>query len=236
MRKKFLQMMVILCLILSSTAFAATPSGVSIVGYDNDTNYLAEMMTAAKDGSKYALMVGAMYENQRNLKIEAINSTDRPTHFFDTYTNPQDIVSAIDNYVMPQMYTDQDVIMIAKVIYAESRGIKSESEQACIAWTILNRVDAGYAPNIYGVITAKNQFAYRSNSPTVDDYGRDLTILAEDVLGRWQAEKRGEQDVGRVLPSNYYWYSGHSGHNYFRKSCNCFSKTWNYSLPSPYDN
>lgn len=38
-------------------------------------------------------------------------------------------------------YTEQDVIDIAKVLYNECRGVGSKTEQACVAWTILNRAD-----------------------------------------------------------------------------------------------
>ena len=40
-----------------------------------------------------------------------------------------------------QRYTDTDAKMIARVIWGEARGIKSQTERACIAWTILNRCD-----------------------------------------------------------------------------------------------
>lgn len=131
-------------------------------------------------------------------------------------------------------YTDQDALMLAKVTYCESRGIASKTELACVMWTILNRYDAGYSNSILSVILAPNQFAYRSSAPTVNDYGVDLLALAYDVLNRWNMEKNGETDVGRVLPANYLWYSGNGKHNNFRNQFRGGSY-WNYSLPSPYD-
>lgn len=132
-------------------------------------------------------------------------------------------------------YSDLDTVaaMIAKTIYGEARGIYSITEQACIIWTILNRVDAGYG-TIEEVITAPYQFAYRSGFPTTDDYDRDLVELAKDVIARWEAEKTGVADVGRVLPKGYLWYSGDGRHNYFRNSYRG-SQNWNYSLTSPYE-
>lgn len=133
-------------------------------------------------------------------------------------------------------YSDRDAacIMIAKVIYGEARGIESVTEQACIAWTILNRVDAGYG-TIEEVVTAPYQFCYRRNAPTIDDYGRDLTALAEDVISRWEREKAGESNIGRVLPKEYLYYWGNGRHNFFAKAYRNYSSPWDYSLESPYD-
>lgn len=129
---------------------------------------------------------------------------------------------------------EQIALMIARVMYRESRGIKSETEMACVAWTILNRVDAGYG-NIYRVITMPYQFAYDEYAPTVSDYGYDLVTIAKDILLRWEREHAGEIEVGRVLPKDYLWYNGYSGHNWFRNVYDDLSNPWNYSLPSPYE-
>lgn len=134
-------------------------------------------------------------------------------------------------------YTDLDTVatMIAKTIYGEARGTYSITEQACIIWTMLNRVDAGYG-TLEEIITAKYQFAYKASFPTTDDYGRDLVALAKDVIARWESEKSGKTDVGRVLPQGYLWYSGDGSHNYFRNSYSNYSQRWDYSLSSPYEN
>jgi len=140
--------------------------------------------------------------------------------------------SSVGSYT--KKYSAADATMMAKVMYKEARGIQSRTEIACVGWTILNRVDAGYG-SIQAVITAPNQFAYSSSAKTVSDYGYDLVALATDVCDRWSREKAGQGDVGRVLPKGYLWYSGYGGHNHFR---NAFSggTQWNYSLPSPYEN
>lgn len=135
------------------------------------------------------------------------------------------------NYM--KFYTDNDAVMLAKVTFCEARGISNKVELACIMWTILNRYDAGYASSISGVILAPNQFAYRNSAPMVNDYGVDLLELAYDVLDRWNTEKNGQTNVGRVLPVNYLWYSGDGRHNYFRDAFRGGNR-WNYSLPSPY--
>lgn len=132
-----------------------------------------------------------------------------------------------------KQYTATDAVMMARVMFLEARGIKSKTEIACIGWTILNRVDAGYG-SIQKVITAPNQFAYRASASTTSDYGYDLVALATDVLDRWSREKAGQAAVGRVLPKGYLWYAGDGKHNYFRNQYKGGTR-WTYSLPSPYE-
>lgn len=131
-----------------------------------------------------------------------------------------------------QYYTEEEVIMVAKVLYHECRGIPSDTEKACVAWTICNRVDAGYGSTISRVVTAHGQFAYGHYTPVWDE----LYDLAKDVLTRWNHEKNGAFNVGRVLPKDYLWYSGDGRHNYFRNHYNAAYGYWDYSIESPYDN
>ena len=109
--------------------------------------------------------------------------------------------------------------MIAKTIYGEAQGIWSLTEQAAVAWTICNRADStgyGMGKSIKYVVTFQDQFhGYSPYHPVYDDYGRDLRILAADVIIMWQMEKDG-YDVMRVLPKEYKWFSGLDGHNVFR--------------------
>lgn len=128
-------------------------------------------------------------------------------------------------------YTESDAIMIAKTLRNECYGMKSTTEMACVPWIILNRVDAGCADGtIAGVVSAKYQFAYNVKTEVTEPY----LSIAYDVLTRWQNEKNGQVEVGRVLPNDYYAFGGHDGHNWFRHSYNDYSVIWGYSLKSPY--
>lgn len=146
-------------------------------------------------------------------------------------TSSQASASAGDGYT--RQYTSTDAVMMARVMFLEARGIQSKTEIACVGWTILNRVDAGYG-SISTVITAPNQFAYSASASTTSDYGYDLIALATDVLDRWSREKAGQTNVGRVLPKGYLWYAGDGKHNYFRNQYQGGTR-WDYSLPSPYE-
>lgn len=72
-----------------------------------------------------------------------------------------------------------------------------------------------------------------NESTTVDD---SLLDLASDVLWRWNSEKNGEAEVGRVLPKEYTYFAGRGGHNYFRNGFDGEYSIWDYSLESPYEN
>lgn len=142
----------------------------------------------------------------------------------------EDYKVEIDEQPSEPIYTDDDAAIIAKIMYSECGSIKSDTEKACIAWVILNRVDAGYGDSISIVATAPSQFGYKSNMPIKDN----LLKLSYDVLERWSKEKKGETEVGRVLPKDYFWYCGDGAHNYFRNAYTG-GKSWDYSLVSPYD-
>jgi hypothetical protein len=107
-----------------------------------------------------------------------------------------------------------DVSALAAVMYIEARGLDTR-EVAMVGWCVLNRVDRGDG-TIPGVCYS-NQFAlYHTNSAYHNS--TEYAWLAEDILTRWYLEKMGEVDVGRVLPKDYYWFTGNGKHNYFRNS------------------
>lgn len=160
------------------------------------------------------------------------SNTD-PTH--PNTLESVDLYSGVLDYsVTYNADTETEAVMLAKLIRGEARGIWSQTEQACVVWTVLNRVDAGMYSSVYAAITAPYQFAYNAYASTYDDYGRDLTALARDVLYRWRLEHEGQTDVGRVLPAGYCWYSGDGRHNYFRSSYYGSGAIW-FGLVSPYE-
>lgn len=244
MTKRCLILVMSLCLLWGvGTAGAASvlPEGVTVASYREDTDYLSLMEDCAAAGTPHAIMIGAIYERQRNLKIQTEGQMYEETFFFDCFDGEQ-ILAEIQAYQTPvvqvaatrlptvQYYSEEEVRIVAKIIYREARGIPSNTEKACVAWTICNRVDAGYAGSVKAVATAPNQFAYRANTPVTDE----LYWLAGDVLARWNREKNGESEVGRVLPPDYTHFTGNGKHNIFRNAYRG-GTVWNYSWPSPYE-
>lgn len=234
---------VIFFVILTTIASARVPNGVDIENFDANVNYMTEMYECAKLNTDHSLIVGAIYEQQRNLKIDFLNLSEyEKTDFFKEENTGEQILTCIENYLnvtkddfnYEDYYTTNDVNMLAKVAYCESRGIKSKTEIACVMWVILNRVDNDNFPDtISDVVLQPNQFAYRSNASTVSDYGYDLKILATDVLNNWAKEKAGRTDYIRCLPKEYLYYGGDDIHNYFRTSYLGGAK-WDYSYGYPY--
>lgn len=131
-----------------------------------------------------------------------------------------------------KLYTEADVEMLARLIYTEARGVRSKTEQAAVVWVVLNRLDN---PNrlqktIAEVVCAPYQFDYRPWVPVTDEF----KALAADVLERWQAEKSGVEDVGRVLPPEYQYFEGWGGRNWFSAKWKS-QEYWGWGLASPYE-
>lgn len=131
-----------------------------------------------------------------------------------------------------KLYTEADVEMLARLIYTEARGVRSKTEQAAVVWVVLNRLDNPNRPQktIADVVCAPYQFDYRPWAPVTDEF----KALAVDVLERWQAEKDGQADVGRVLPPEYQYFEGWGGRNWFSAEWRS-DEYWDWSLPSPYE-
>lgn len=129
----------------------------------------------------------------------------------------------------------KDVEAIARMLWGEARGVKSDAEKAACVWCVLNRVDdtSGLWPDtIIGVLTQANQFSgYSPRNPVTDA----LYALARDVLIRWIRERSGETDVGRVLPAEYVYFTGDGERNYFYTAWPAgVTAAWTWELPGPY--
>lgn len=106
----------------------------------------------------------------------------------------------------------EDVEAIARTLYGECRGAETVAEQEAVAWVILNRLDAGYADTVLGVVSEPGQFAgYSPEHPLWPE----LVEIARRVLTLHHREQRGE-NVARVLPLEYLWFSGDGMKNTFR--------------------
>ena len=140
--------------------------------------------------------------------------------------------SEIDIPNIEKKYKDE-IPYIARTVWGEARGC-SKTEQAAVIWCILNRVDSSirYMPdNIIDVVTQKHQFLGYVKTFPVTKKIRELVI---DVLTRWEMEKAGVENVGRVLPPEYMWFHGDGWHNHFRDSYRGGNR-WDWSLDSPYE-
>ena len=106
----------------------------------------------------------------------------------------------------------EDVEAIARTLYGECRGAETVAEQEAVAWVILNRMDAGYADTVLGVVSAPGQFAgYDPAHPLWPE----LVEIARRVLTLHHREQLGIS-VPRVLGREYLWFSGDGIRNTFR--------------------
>jgi len=128
--------------------------------------------------------------------------------------------------------SDEDIDILAQLVWAEARGVDSKAEQAAVIWCALNRVDDERWPDtIAEVVTQPGQFAYSKHDPVTTE----LRELAKDVVSRWIDEKLGAAEVGRVLPREYVFFAGRHGHNRFRTAYEGNGEYWDWSLPNPYE-
>jgi hypothetical protein len=170
-----------------------------------------------------ALLLGvatAPAESEAAPPVEPVQITHTPVEPFPE-TEPAPL---------PKQWTDEEAAALAKMLWGEVRGVPSDMEKAACVWCVLNRCDA-YGQTILEVVTAPYQFVgYRTENP-VDEA---LLALCEDVLTRYFAEKRGEVDVGRVLPKDYLWFTGDGQRNHFRNAY-IGGTTYDWSLKNPYE-
>lgn len=125
---------------------------------------------------------------------------------------------------------EEELVILAKIVYREARGSDSVQEQAAVIWCVLNRVDGDrHGDTIEEVATAPNQFAWVPNTPVEDEFYE----LSKDVIIRWLLEKEGKENVGRVLPSAYRYFAGWGGSNHFRTAYRS-NDYWDWSLANPY--
>lgn len=134
----------------------------------------------------------------------------------------------------PERDWDEEARYMAQACFGEGWICQSKTEWAAIYWNILNRVDSDdpyYPDDIIGVVTQSAQYhGYDPTNPVLPV----LKELALDVIDRWQREKQGETDVGRVLPPEYLFFGGDGKHNTFRTEWDG-GEYWDWSWPSPYE-
>lgn len=163
--KRFLSVLLVFALLCSfgamgGSASAAGLSGyVSVTGYDPKVDYTRAIQLALEDGSPYALQIGAIYEQQRNLKIDGLKLDLKKTDYFKRFTTAKDIKNAIaaDN----RSYTQEDLDLLAHIIYAEAGSSWIPDRiQRLVGSVVLNRVESSRFPNtIKEVIYQPGQYS-----------------------------------------------------------------------------
>lgn len=156
-----------------------------------------------------------------------------PLPEFTVSTDTPLITSPSSEAETPAAYVpdEAEVEMLARVLWGEACGVPSDMEKAAVVWCVLNRVDAaGWPDTVAEVVTQPFQFAgYSPDYPATEELKR----IAADVLTRWERERREGGDVGRVLPAEYYFFTGDGERNYFRTEFTG-GTFWDWTLTNPY--
>lgn len=164
MRKKILSLLAAALLACPMVGTPVSAAGladhITVNSYDPDMNYMAAMLRALEDGSAYAMQVGAIYEQQRNLKIHALQLPQKLTYYFTTYTSAAEILAAIEADSKPK-YTEEDLDLLARIINAEAGCTWiPDWVQQCVGSVVLNRVKSPLFPNtIREVIYQPGQYS-----------------------------------------------------------------------------
>ncbi len=137
---------------------------VTVTKFDPKMDYASAIQRVLDDGSAYAMQVGAIYEKQRNLKIDTMKLPQKKTSYFSQYTTAAEIKAAMEAARKPK-YTQADLDLLARVIYAEVGCTWiPDWVQRMVGSVVLNRVKSPYYPNtIKEVVYQPGQY-----SPTWD--------------------------------------------------------------------
>ena len=135
---------------------------VTVRGYDPEVDYMQAMKQALEDGSPYAMEVGAIYERQRNLKIQELELPQEQTAYFSQYGEAEEILEAMAQAEAPKAaYTQADLDLLSRLIYAEAGCTWiPDWVQRMVGSVVLNRVESQYYPDtIREVIYQPGQYA-----------------------------------------------------------------------------
>ena len=135
---------------------------VTVRGYDPEVDYMQAMKQALEDGSPYAMEVGALYEQQRNLKIQELELPQEQTAYFSQYGEAEEILEAMAQAETPKAaYTQADLDLLSRLIYAEAGCTWiPDWVQRMVGSVVLNRVESQYYPDtIREVIYQPGQYA-----------------------------------------------------------------------------
>ena len=128
-------------------------------------------------------------------------------------------------------FSEEEIDLLAKLIWSESRGIKSDMHKAAIVWSVINRINTLYRGCIKDLLYSG---AYRQSYKKLP-VDEKLRIIVIDVLNRYIREVNGEEDVGRILPKEYIFWYGDGEYNYFRNNYRKPYTVWDWSLENPYN-
>lgn len=120
---------------------------ITVTGYDPKVDYTAKIAKVLEDGGPFAMLMGAIYEKQRNMKIEDMKLPYKQNSYFTDYSTAKEILAAMERDSKPK-YTDEDLDLLARIINAEA-GCDwiPDWVQRMVGSVVLNRVKSKHFPN-----------------------------------------------------------------------------------------
>lgn len=133
-----------------------------------------------------------------NTEMGSIYETDTVTEPVTTYPDapPENIYTATHEGARPYLvyfFTPEEKLMIAKVVYEESRGECYEGQVAVAAVVINRYINGGFGKSIWEVISRRNQFA-------------DISHTTEAMLEKVPSCMRAVEDACRGWDPTREWF------------------------------
>ena len=169
------------------TAFEQGLAGISkyLDNYIPTYNWTTEVVNFREEPSFKA---SAICKISKREKVVVLNNTDYDKWIQVLY---KDIIGYIhSDYLrdteLPSLnFTDEEIEMIAKIMWLESRG-ESDKGMAAVCRVIINRLlSINFGDTVYKVLSDKNQFTTWKNINTAEPTEREYRIINEVLNGEW---------------------------------------------------
>lgn len=138
--------------------------------------------------------------------------------------------TATDDMVR-SVISEADEIRLAQMLYGEDRNCGDSEDtmkQAAVIWCAFNRCDA-WEQTITETIT-HSQFHGWHREQRHPEWAH---VIVRDVAYRYALERCGMENVGRVLPKSYLFFSNNGRHNKFREEYRR-REYWDWNAENPY--
>ena len=113
----FLCCLVVIWLVLILAGSGAAVWVPPVSGYDPNVDYMRHMVAAAEDGSPWALAMGAVYEQCRNSKIDALGMEYGKTDYFIGADNSKAVLEKLRAYIAPPVAEKPEPEMVYMGLY-----------------------------------------------------------------------------------------------------------------------
>lgn len=191
LKKKTIIILILLLILLipntKVTAFEQGLAGISkyLDNYTPTYNWTTEVVNLRKEPSFKADIICKISKRE---KVIVINNTDYDKWIQVLYKDTIGYIHSDylrDTELPSLVFTDEEIEMIAKIMWLESRG-ESDKGMAAVCRVIINRLlSINFGDTVYKVLSDKNQFTTWKNINTAEPTEREYRIINEVLNGEW---------------------------------------------------